>query len=184
MTRICTVSSRAYRPPDKSAYLKKYFLYFWSKTCCGYPKEPSRWDGSFEHPKHMLKLMNKEIFTLVCCFFCLSGHMSLVLSRLLGPSQEKSCFFFFYGIFLFFFFWKKENNQAVLLNIFCSPMTRVWILSMLYGPRHEKTCLWRFANNKGQTSLRIHAVWSAPLLFGFLEVSHLNLQQAKFPFSS
>ena len=25
-------------------------------------KEPSQWDGSFEHPKHMLKLMGKKIF--------------------------------------------------------------------------------------------------------------------------
>ena len=24
-------------------------------------KEPSQWDGSFEHPKHMFKLMGKEI---------------------------------------------------------------------------------------------------------------------------
>ena len=26
--------------------------------------EPFEWDGSFEHPKHMLKLMGKNIFTL------------------------------------------------------------------------------------------------------------------------
>ena len=28
-------------------------------------KEPSQWDGLFERPKHMLKLMGKEIFTLL-----------------------------------------------------------------------------------------------------------------------
>ena len=28
--------------------------------CCGYSKEPSQWDGSFEHPKHMIKLMGKK----------------------------------------------------------------------------------------------------------------------------
>ena len=32
--------------------------------CCGYSKEPSQLNGSFEHPKHMLKLMSKEIFTI------------------------------------------------------------------------------------------------------------------------
>ena len=28
-------------------------------------KEPSQWDGSFEHPKHMLKLIGKKIFTIL-----------------------------------------------------------------------------------------------------------------------
>ena len=33
---------------------------------CGYSKEPSQRDGSgsFEHPKHKLKLMGKKVFTL------------------------------------------------------------------------------------------------------------------------
>ena len=28
--------------------------------CCGYSKEPSQWDGSFEHPKHMFKVIDKS----------------------------------------------------------------------------------------------------------------------------
>ena len=32
---------------------------------CGYSNEPSQWDGSFEHPKRMLKLMGKKIFTFL-----------------------------------------------------------------------------------------------------------------------
>ena len=28
---------------------------------CGYSKEPSQLDGSFEHPKHMFKLIGTEI---------------------------------------------------------------------------------------------------------------------------
>ena len=32
-------------------------------------------------------------------------------------------------------------------------------------PRHEKTCVCHIRTTKGQISLRIHAVWSAPLLF-------------------
>ena len=35
-------------------------------------KESSQLDGSFEHPKHMLKIMGKKIFTILPCFFCLS----------------------------------------------------------------------------------------------------------------
>ena len=44
---------------------KKLFFFFLNHNiCCGYSKEPSQWDGSFEHPKHMLKLMGKKIFTI------------------------------------------------------------------------------------------------------------------------
>ena len=32
-------------------------------------EEPSKRDGSFEHPKHMLKLMGKNIFTFYAHFF-------------------------------------------------------------------------------------------------------------------
>ena len=28
-------------------------------------KRTSQWDGSFEHPKHMFKIMGKKIFTLL-----------------------------------------------------------------------------------------------------------------------
>ena len=31
--------------------LKKIiFLFLYQNICCGYSKEPSQWDGSFEHP--------------------------------------------------------------------------------------------------------------------------------------
>ena len=35
---------------------KNNFLISKPNICCVYSKEPSQWDGSFEHPKHMLKL--------------------------------------------------------------------------------------------------------------------------------
>ena len=41
------------------------FLFLNQNICCGYSKEPSQCDGSFEHPKHMFKLMGKNIFTIV-----------------------------------------------------------------------------------------------------------------------
>ena len=44
---------------------KLFFLFFNQNICCGYSKEPSLWDGSFEHPKHMFKLMDKEIITIL-----------------------------------------------------------------------------------------------------------------------
>ena len=33
--------------------------------CFGCSKEPSQWDGSFEHPKHMFILMGKKIITIL-----------------------------------------------------------------------------------------------------------------------
>ena len=59
------------RRPEKSAWLKNIFLILNQNICsCGYSKEPSQrdgscWDGSFEHPKHMSKLMDWEIITIL-----------------------------------------------------------------------------------------------------------------------
>ena len=36
-----------------------------SKHCCGYLKEPSQSDGSFEHSKQILKLMGMSIITVL-----------------------------------------------------------------------------------------------------------------------
>ena len=43
---------------------KLIFLFFNQNICCGYSKEPSQRDGSFVHPKHMLKLIGKKILTI------------------------------------------------------------------------------------------------------------------------
>ena len=52
----------------KSAYQKislLIFLFLNHHICCGYSKELSQWDGSFEHPKHILKVMGKKIFRIL-----------------------------------------------------------------------------------------------------------------------
>ena len=40
---------------------KLFSLFLIQDKCCGDSKEPSQWDSSFEHPKHMFKLMGKKI---------------------------------------------------------------------------------------------------------------------------
>ena len=57
---------------------------------------------------------------------------------------------------------------------------------IIVRPRREKTCLRWFAITKAQTSLRIRAVWSAPLLFAYCnwQVSYLYFSPAKIQFSS
>ena len=49
----------------ESAYQKIVFSFLNQNIYCGHSKEPSQSDGSFEHPKHMLKGMGKEIFTIL-----------------------------------------------------------------------------------------------------------------------
>ena len=48
---------------------KLLFLILNQNKCCGYSKELSQWDGSFEHAKYMFKLIEKKkniilVFTL------------------------------------------------------------------------------------------------------------------------
>ena len=52
-----------YRPLVKSE--KIIFSFLNLNICCGYSKEPFQRDGSFEHPKHMLKLKGKKIFSIL-----------------------------------------------------------------------------------------------------------------------
>ena len=54
---------------------KLFFLFLSNNICCGYSKEPSQGDGSFEHPKHMFKLMSKKIITIYTKIFCLTGPL-------------------------------------------------------------------------------------------------------------
>ena len=44
---------------------KLFFLLLNQNICCGYSKEPSQWDGSFEHPEQMFKLMDKKMITIL-----------------------------------------------------------------------------------------------------------------------
>ena len=54
-----------HRPLVRVCNEKLIFLFLNQNICCRYSKEPSQWDGSFEHPKHMLKIMGKKIFTIL-----------------------------------------------------------------------------------------------------------------------
>ena len=48
---------------------KLIFLFLNKNICCGYSKESSPWDGSFDHPKQLFELIDKKIFTILCSFF-------------------------------------------------------------------------------------------------------------------
>ena len=46
------------RPPDRVCNRKIFFLFLNQNIYCGYSKEASQENGSFEHQKHMFKLMD------------------------------------------------------------------------------------------------------------------------------
>ena len=83
LVRLCGGAglSESFRPIVKTAYSKLFFLFLNQNICCGYSKEPSQLDGSFEHPKYMLRLVAKKIFTILPSNFLLSkpvvftGHL-------------------------------------------------------------------------------------------------------------
>ena len=56
------------------------FLFLNQNIYCGYSKELSQWDGSFEQPKQILKLMGKKIFTICWNFLfiltCMCGEIA------------------------------------------------------------------------------------------------------------
>ena len=65
------------------------------------------------------------------------------------------------------------------------PAPEIWELDMAYmGLDARKPVFGGLRTTQAQTSLRIRAVWSAPLLFAIWKVSYVNLLQVKSQFSS
>ena len=65
-------------------------LYFWflnQNISCGCSEEPSPWDGSFEHPKHMFR---QKIIIFSRFLFVLTYRASDYFSRLVGRSEPWS----------------------------------------------------------------------------------------------
>ena len=52
-----------------------FSIFLNQNICYGYSKEPSQRDGSFEHKKHMFKLMDKKKSQFYTQNFCLTGSM-------------------------------------------------------------------------------------------------------------
>ena len=63
--------------------------------------------------------------------------------------------------------WSRSSLFAICVCIFLD--------TLLYEPYHEKTCLCHMRTTKVQISLRISAVWSAPLLLTPWKVWYLYL---------
>ena len=60
--KICSLTGPQIRVHNRSLI----FLFLNQNICCGYSKEPSRRDSSFENPKHVFKMMGKKIIAILC----------------------------------------------------------------------------------------------------------------------
>ena len=74
--------------------------------------------------------------------------------------------------------WIKEGSVFQYLKT--NAPSKLWQLNLGLDAR----VFGGLRTTQAQTSLRIRAVWSAPLLFAFWKVLHVNLLQGKFQFSS
>ena len=54
---IQVIGDKFVSPTDKSAEQKSIFHISQQKICCMYSKQPFLWYDSFEHPKHVFKLI-------------------------------------------------------------------------------------------------------------------------------
>ena len=101
---------------------KIIFLFFSQNIFCGYSKEPSKWDGSFEHPKHMLKMMGKKIFTILGQKKKLDSLAPLHcpqnprITDFLTPKKE------------------KKKNSALKIRYFISSMLVHYLIFLIHLP--------------------------------------------------
>ena len=67
-------------PPYKREYFQIIFLFLNQNICCGYSKEPSHGDGSFEHPELMFRLIGKKLINILCTKLFLIRICSYVIT--------------------------------------------------------------------------------------------------------
>ena len=107
--------------------MKIIFLLPNQNICCGYSKEPSQWDSSFEHPKDMLKLTDKKIIAILRWKYLLNWPYALTYlasrSNLL-PNAFKWDFFFKVDFLntveakVIILSWYVKPNETMAINKF------------------------------------------------------------------
>ena len=85
------------------------FLFLNQNICCGYSKEPSQWDGSFDYPKYMLKFMGKKKNTLE--IFVHLNLWGLIRIRTVWHSDGIPVFIVSFIYFCLFIFVEKVEFQ-------------------------------------------------------------------------
>ena len=107
-----------------------FFLFLNQNICCGYSKEPSQWDGSFENPKQMLKLMDMKIFTIfIYLDVWIYQHQMCLLTRYywhhsLPPHRRFKIVHFFLISQPKHMLWVLKRTVS-MRRFFCEPKTNV-----------------------------------------------------------
>ena len=81
------------RPLVRVCNEKLIFLFVNKNICCGYSKEPSQRDGSFEDPKHILKDGSENIDNFMLKnVVCMSEVVPRLLNFLMLNSTEQEIY--------------------------------------------------------------------------------------------
>ena len=125
---------------------KLLFLFLNQNICCGCSKEPSNWDCSFEHPKHMFRLIGMKIIIILC--LTLKGSITITADDKFCDSFPNLIFknikvwyfsrWFSWNIMLYCYLWKSSK----IWN--CRPMQIIggalWVKKYLFGPMFTVPC--------------------------------------------
>ena len=138
------------------------------------------------HPKRRPKLGFQDWLSLNAgqkyCRMLHGEHSAILLTFIKLP--------FVFKIFTWSIFeWPFYKGFTVVFFLFIAYFLKDfnWTYPIIYrymGLFARKPVFRGLQTTKRQTSLRICAVWSAPLLFAFWKVPYLGLLQAKFQISS
>ena len=104
-------------------YWNWFFLFLNQDICCGCSKDLSQWDCSFEHPKHMFKLM--KIITIFCkkIFYDKFAPRHKSSSNVVCATSKGS---------------DQSANMCRLIRAFASLLNILWLLS--YWPTGIWSC--------------------------------------------
>ena len=119
------------------------FLILNQNICCGYSKEPSQWDSSFEHSKHMLKLILKKFVYLNLCIECVNQMLTVKYAAIIncdvgcclsGYCLIYNCLIVIICMWQDYFFvmglkwWSKSRSNCHWSDLICQSL--VYLLNM------------------------------------------------------
>ena len=123
---VAVAEGRPSGPQINECTWKLFFSFLNQNICCGYSKEPSQWDCSFEDPKHVLIAWQEKNCNFCTNKFCLTGPM------------DHFCMNFYFSVW-----WRglySENSRDEVTLIVISQHSKV----CTFGPAHDSLRLWYF----------------------------------------
>ena len=149
--------------PGPQIRVPNWKLIFWflnQNICCGYSKEPSQWDGSFEHSKQMFKLADKKTIATLCSKILLNWPYAKH-----SVIQELHCMFN-YDHPQYIFWYKIIKLSSMITVPQLSENLHVWIWTLSTCSPEKVNSLYKIAQDKCGTpnpifliSQQKHMLW-------------------------